>query len=79
MKSYLTSRCIQNLSKNALDWLTVLTSTTLKIISGYYNVDASLFFKIDEGGRRGHSKKLYKRRSRPDTSKYVFANRITDL
>jgi len=53
---------------------------TYKIINGYYNIDASLvFFNFDEGGRRGHSKKLYKRRSRLDTRKYVFANRITDL
>jgi len=52
---------------------------TYKIINGYYNIDASLFFQFDEGGRRGHSKKLYKRHSRLDTRKYVFANRITDL
>jgi len=37
------------------------------------------FFQFDEGERRGHSKKLYKKRSRLDTRKYVFANRITDL
>ena len=36
------------------------------------------FFQFDEGGRRGHSNKLYKRRSRLDTRKYVFANRIID-
>jgi len=52
---------------------------TYKIINGYYNIDAKLFFQFDEGGRRGHSKKLYKRRSRLGTRKYVFANRITDL
>ena len=48
------------------------------IINGYYNIDASLYFQFDEFGRRGHSKKLYKRRSRLDTIKYVFANRIVD-
>ena len=32
----------------------------------------------DEGGRRVHSKKLYKRLSRLDTRKYVFANKIID-
>jgi len=37
------------------------------------------FFQIYEGGRRGHSKKLYERHSRLDTRKYVFANMITDL
>jgi len=52
---------------------------TYKIINGYYNIDASLFFQFDEGGRRCHSKKLYKRRSRLDIRKYVFANRITDV
>jgi len=53
---------------------------TYKTIICYYNIDASLFFfQFDEGGRRGHSKKLYKRRSRLDTTKYVFANWITDL
>jgi len=50
-----------------------------KIINGYYNIDASLFFQFDEDGRRGHSKKLYKKGSRLDTGKYVFASRITDL
>jgi len=37
------------------------------------------FFQFDEDGRRGHSKKLYKKGSRLDTGKYVFASRITDL
>ena len=52
---------------------------TYTIINGYYNIDASLFFfQFDEGGRKGHSKKLYKRRSRLGARKYVFANRIID-
>jgi len=33
------------------------------------------FFEYD---RRGHSKKLFKRRSRLDVRKYVFVNRVTD-
>jgi len=43
-----------------------------------------LFFKFDDAGRRGHSKKLFrekklfKRRSHLDVRKYVFANRIVD-
>ena len=41
-----------------------------KIINGYYNSTA------DDSGRRGHSKKLFMRRSRLDVRKYVFANRI---
>jgi len=40
------------------------------LIDGFTN-DADLFFKYDEGGRRGHSKKLFKRRSRLDIRKYV--------
>jgi len=37
---------------------------TYEIINDYYNTDASLFFQFDEGGKRGHSKKLHKRHSR---------------
>ena len=28
-----------------------------KIINGNYYIDTNLFFELDEGGRRGHSKK----------------------
>jgi len=38
--------------------------------------NTSVFLKFDDAGRRGHSKKLFKRRSRLDIRKYVFANRI---
>ena len=30
---------------------------TFKIINGNYDIDTDLFFELDEGGRRGHSKK----------------------
>ena len=30
---------------------------TLKIINGNYDIDTDIFFELDEGGRRGHSKK----------------------
>jgi len=36
------------------------------------------FFTFAEGQRRGHSKKLYKKRSRLDLRKYVFSNRVID-
>jgi len=36
------------------------------------------FFDYDKGNSRGHSKKLFKRRSRLDIRKYVFGNRVTD-
>ena len=41
-------------------------------------VDKSLFFEIDSGGRRGHSSKLFKKRSRLDIRKYAFSNRTVD-
>jgi len=47
---------------------------TSKIINGCYNLQSDLFFTYDEGQRRGHSKKLYKKRSRLDLRKYVFGN-----
>ena len=49
---------------------------TFKIINGIDIVDKSLFFKIDNGGGRGHSSKLFKKRSRLDNRKYAFSNRI---
>jgi len=49
---------------------------TFKIINGYYDLTYHTFFKFDDAGRRGHWKKLFKRRSRLDIRKYVFANRI---
>jgi len=39
---------------------------TYKIINGIYNVKTELLFDYDQSGRRGHSKKLFKRRSRLD-------------
>jgi len=49
-----------------------------KFLNGSYTVDADTFFEYDKGNRRGHSKKLLKRRSRVDIRKYVFQNRVTD-
>ena len=51
---------------------------TYKIINGIYNVKTDLFFDYDQSGRRGHSKKLFERRSRLDISKFAFSNRIVD-
>jgi len=51
---------------------------TFKITNGYYDITSDTFFKSDDAGRRGHNKKLFKRRSRLDIRKYVFANRIVD-
>ena len=51
-----------------------------KFLNRSYTVDADIFFEYDKGrpNRRGHSKKLFKRRSRLDVRKYVFGNRVTD-
>jgi len=51
---------------------------TFKIINDCYNLKSDLFFTYDEGLRRGHSKKLYKKCSRLDLKKYVFSNRVID-
>ena len=51
---------------------------TFKIINGCDNLQSDLFFTYDEGQRRGHSKKLYKKRSRLNLRKYVFSNRVID-
>ena len=35
-------------------------------------------FEFDTGGRRGHSKKLFKKRCRLDIRKYTFGNKVVD-
>lgn len=51
---------------------------TFKIINNNYCIDTDLFFKFDDGGRRGHCMKLFKKRFKLDVRKYVFSNRIVD-
>ena len=51
---------------------------TFNIINGNYDIDTDIFFELDEGGRRGHSKKLFKRRCRLDVRKFVYSNRVVD-
>ena len=41
-----------------------LVETFKKINGGLYNINKGLFFDVDDGGRRGHEKKLFKRRFR---------------
>jgi len=50
---------------------------TFKIINGNHT-DTDIFFELDEGGRRGHSKKLFKRRCRLDVRKFVYGDRVVD-
>ena len=79
MKSFCYADRLKNLELMSLENRRIRSDLieTYKIINGYYNIDASIFFQFDEGGRRGHSKKLYKSLIL-DTRKYVFANRIID-
>ena len=49
---------------------------TFTIMKGQY--DVHLWFELDEGGRRGHDQKLFKRQLRLDSRKYVFSNRVVD-
>jgi len=51
---------------------------TFKIMNSIYDVHSELFFHLDEGERRGHEKKLFKKRFRLDVRKYVFSNRVVD-
>ena len=51
---------------------------TFKILNENYKVDKDLFFVPDDGGRRGHSRLLFKRRCRQDIKKIAFSNRIVD-
>jgi len=39
---------------------------------------ALAFFEYDEGGRRGHSKKLFKKRIRLHVKKFSFSSRVVD-
>ena len=51
---------------------------TFKIMNSIYDVHRELFFHLDKGGRRGHEKKLFKKRFRLDVRKYIFSNRVVD-
>ena len=51
---------------------------TFKIVNGKYDLNRELFFQRDEGGRRGHNQKLFKKRFRLDIRKYAFCNRVID-
>jgi len=51
---------------------------TFKIVNGKYSMNSRVFFEYDEGGRRGHSKKLFKKRTRLDVKKISFSNKVVD-
>ena len=55
------------------------SASNIKILNGNYRVDKDLFFfAAGDGGKRGHSRKLFKRRCRPDIRKFAFSKRIVD-
>jgi len=47
-------------------------------MNGEYDLNRDLFFQLEEGGRRGHNQKFFKRRFRLDIRKYALCNRVTD-
>ena len=49
---------------------------TLKILNGFYTINKGLLLDLDDSGRRGHEKKIFKRRFRLDTRKFVFSIRV---
>ena len=49
---------------------------TFNIMNGVYDINGDLFFKLDEGGRRGHDQKLFKKRFRINIRKFAFGNRV---
>ena len=51
---------------------------TFKIVNRKYVINPELFFQLDEGDRRGHDHKLFKKRFRLNVRKYVFSNRVID-
>jgi len=51
---------------------------TFKIVNRLYDINPELFFQPDEGDRRGHDQKLFKKRFRLNVRKYAFSNRVTD-
>ena len=47
-------------------------------MKGVYYFNCDLFFQLDEGGRRDHDQKLFKKRFRLNIRKYDFGNRVID-
>jgi len=51
---------------------------TFKIVNREYDINPELFFQLDEGDRRGHDHKLFKKGFRVNVRKYAFSNRVID-
>jgi len=68
ISSYLTRLCIKQ------NCFPVDNIEIFKILNGNYSVDRDLFFAANYGGRRGQSRKLFKRRCRLDIRKICYSN-----
>jgi len=51
---------------------------TFKIVNRKYDTNPELFSLLDEGDRRGHDHKLFKKRFKLNVRKYAFSNRVID-
>jgi len=47
---------------------------TFKIVHRKYDINPEFFFQLDEGDRRGHDHKLFKKRFGLNVKKYGFSN-----
>ena len=41
-----------------------IVDTDCKVVNAKYDINLELFFQVDEGGRRGHDQKVFKKRFR---------------
>ena len=51
---------------------------TFKITSDMCGISKEGFSEFDDSGRRGHSKKSFKKRCRLDVREYTFISRVVD-
>jgi len=52
---------------------------TFKIVNRKHDINPELFFQLDEGDRRGHDQKLFKKRFRLNVKKYMFSNKVLEF
>jgi len=52
---------------------------TFKTVNRKYDINPELFFQLDEGDRRGHDHKPFKKRFRLNDRKYAFSSRVIDF
>ena len=48
---------------------------TFKIVNRKYDINRELFFQLDEGDKRGHDRKLFKKRFRLNVRKCAFSKK----